>query len=648
MKAEHTILNRAEDAQAVAQMCSRSAAVLLAESEQTLDSHLRACGFRHVRRLSGERATPHFSAALDGDKVEVYVLSVCNMAAVAALTPEQFKYCNSAPSANVYVVPCVVQQLSASRARCVAMPPVCVCSGGAWGGSSEALQYLPTACRLGTSAEMPCSAWLLKRFNLAREVANRGMTLYPVVQGLAHAGHVAAGMEIKGSGTESPLMLTIVEGRSEGRLQLSYADFYSADNAVNELVISTLPDDEDQPSLVHLLADDGEEYSANCAELLMFPTRMEAGMRFRWALSLLCHHYIPLKDDETPREKYDLCAVVRSSRRCSFCGLPLCHIVADAGAQTVNVYAPVYDVYSPLPTAGERFCARGFMYAVPDEFVPTPEPECQPEPEPELNLVSHAELLPVSAALSVAAGALLGQGYEWHAPYKPLFRAGVPDFRMKAPDGKLLMVLVDTVVNQVADRCGYACRYTQSSYPTRIGALAPDNQPADLLFLTVHLESRETGFGVSVEQHGAVRPELKFCSHVEYAQPEPLSEELVARRFGEMMVTHDFSAFVPLLHDDVCYESDTAGVNLSSKFDLLRHLRACLDSWRRHDEMKNLKFLLSSVDWQGNRRPCTVACQNEEIISVSVFDLRDNRVAAIHSLSGDVLDTLSKIDTPED
>ena len=644
MKAEHTILSRAEDEQSVARLCSRTAALLLAECESSLDEHLRACGFRHVRRLTGERSTPHFSATLHDAKIEMYVLSVCNMGATAALTPEQFRHCDCAQSANVYVVPCVVQLLSSGRARCVAMPPVCVCRDGAWGGSAEALQYLPSACRLATSAEMPCSAWLLKRFNLAREVANHGMALYPVVQGLAHAGHVAAGVEIKGSGTESPLMLTITEGRSEGRLQLSYADFYSADNAVNELVIATLPNDDEAPALVHLRADDGAEYSANCAELLMFPERMELGMRFRWALSLLCNHYIPLKDDETPREKFDICAVVRSSRRCSFCGLPLCHIVADAGAQTVNVYAPVYDVYSPLPTEGEKFCARGFMYAVPDEFLPTPEPERQPEPE--LLIEPFAELLPVSAALSVAAGALLEQGYEWHAPYKPLFRTGVPDFRMKSPDGKLLMVLVDTVVNGVADKCGYACRYAQSSYPTRIAALAPDNQPADLLFLTVHLESRGGGFGVTVEQHGAVQPELQFCSHVEYKPTGSQSEESVARCFGEMMVTHDFAAFVPLLHDDVCYESDTAGVALSSKFDLMRHLRACLDAWRRRDEVKNLSFLLSSVVWQGNRRSCTVACHNGEIISATVFDLSENGVVAIHSLSGDVLNSLSKIAEP--
>ena len=121
-------------------------------------------------------------------------------------------------------------------------------------------------------------------------------------------------------------------------------------------------------------------------------------------------------------------------------------------------------------------------------------------------------------------------------------------------------------------------------------------------------------------------------------------KELVARRFGEMMVTHDFAAFLPLLHDDVSYESDTAGVSLSSKFDLMRHLRACLDAWRRRDEMKNLNFLLSSIEWQGNRHPCTVACQNGELISATVFDLRDNRVSAIHSLSCDVLDSLSKID----
>ncbi len=641
MQAEHTIISRAEGESAVAHLCSRTSDLLLAECESELVAHLRACGLRHVRRLSGERGQAHFSAELHGGKAHIYALSVCNMAAPAALTVEQLHHCDSEGVPLVLVVPCVVQQLGIARARCVAMPPVTVSRNGTLGGSAEALQYLPATYRRGTAADMPCAAWLLKKHNLTRQVANKGVPLYPVIEGYAHARHLPPGVEIKGSGTESPLMLVVLQGRREGKLQLHYADFYAAEHAVNELLL--LETDSAEPGRVRLRADNGAEYSALCAEMVMFPDRMNAGLRFRWSLSLLCNRYVPLTGGENQAETVNyLTAVVNCAERCDFCGLPLCHIVAQAGEQIVNVYAPVYGADSPLPQAGERFRAWGTLYAVPDALV-TPPPAAKPEPPPaEVEAQPAPELLPVSLALAIAAGGLLEAGYEWRLPFKPLFRCGVPEFRMRTPKGENLVVLVDTVVGEQADRRGYA-RYAPDSYPTHVGAVAPETEPAEVLFLTVQLSVAAAGFAVKVEQHGAVQPGLHFCSLIESPPGVDLTEEQVARTFGEMMVSHDFTAWAPLLREDVHYESDTAGLHLDSKLDLLRHLRSCLDNWQRRGECAHLRFMLSSVEWQGRRRPCTVACQRGEIISATIFELADNRVTAITSLAGDVLDTLQPI-----
>lgn len=648
MQAEHTIISRVEGAAAVAHLRSRTAGVLLAECEEEIGSHLRACGFRHVRRLSDGRGCADFSAALHGQKVLIYVLSVSNMAAPAALTVEQLSYCDSEGAPLVMVVPCVVQQPGAERARCVAMPPVVVGLNGTWGGSAEALQYLPAIYRRGTPSDMPCAAWLIKKHNLIREVANRGVALYPVIAGLAHTRHLPPGVEIKGSGAESPLMLVVLQGRSEGKLQLNYADFYAAEHAVNNLLL--VETDSTESGRVKLRADDGAEFSARCAEAVMFPERVVAGLRFLWSLSLLCNHYSRMPDGCDECKPGELCAVVQSAQRCEFCGLPLCHIVARSGGQIVNVYAPVYGGDSPLPSAGERFRAEGTLYAVPDALLRpsvAPEPSPEPSPEPESALQSEAEpdeeLLPVSMALAVAAGGLLTAGYKWRAPFKPLFRSGVPDFRMATPQGENLVVLVDTVVGEHSDCRGYA-RYAPDSYPTHVGVVAPETQPAEVLFLTVNLTADDGGFSVAVEQHGAVKSDLHFCSHVELPAADGLTEQQAARIFGETMVTHDFRELAPLLNENVHYESETAGLSLDSKLDLLRHLRSCYDNWQRRGECANLRFLLSSVEWQGVRRPCTVACQRGEIISATVFELLDGRIGTITSLAGDVLDTLQPIE----
>jgi hypothetical protein len=506
---------------------------------------------------------------------------------------------------------------------------------GTWGGSAEALQYLPATYRRGTAADLPCDAWLLKKHNLTREVANNGMPLFPVVEGFAHAGHLSPGVKIKGSGTECPLMLVVLQGLCEGKLQLEYADFYAAEHAVNELTLAeTVPS---VPGLVKLRADDGAEYSARCAEAVMFPERMVSGLRFRWSLSLLCSHYSSLSGEGESCSPWAVCGVVQRVCRCDFCGLPLCHIVARVGEQIVNVYAPVYGADSPLPPEGEKFCARGTMYAVPDALVSLPDkPESRPEP------VLSAELLPVSVALAVAAGGLLAAGCKWRVPFKPLFRCGVPEFRMYSPQGKNLVVLIDTVMNSQVDRRGYV-RYAPDSYPSTAGAVAPENQPVEVLFLTVNLIEAPGGYTVAVEQHGALQQGLRFCSHAELPVAPALTEEQAARTFGEMMVTHDFREMAPLVAEGVHYESETAGLSFNSKLDLLRHLRSCFDNWQRRGERANLMFLLSSVVWQGRRRPCTVACQRGEIISATIFELAENRVTAITSLAGDVLDTLQPL-----
>jgi len=99
--------------------------------------------------------------------------------------------------------------------------------------------------------------------------------------------------------------------------------------------------------------------------------------------------------------------------------------------------------------------------------------------------------------------------------------------------------------------------------------------------------------------------------------------------------------------EDVCYRSDTAGLHLLGKFDLLRHLRACFDNWQRRGECANLSFLLSGVEVQGTRRPCVVACQRGEIISATVFEVAEGRIASVESLAGDVLDTIQPLSSEE-
>ncbi len=635
MKAEYTIIRRAEDELSVARLSSLSAELLLAECEPELNKHLRACGLRHVRRLAGGHKMAHFRAEFDGALSVVYVLSVCNMAAPAALSPEQMHQCEQDGAQQVLVLPCVVQRMGGTRARCMAMPPVVVGCNGSWGGSAESLQFLPSVYRRGTSADMPCAAWLLKKHNLIRETANYGMPLYPVVEGFAHAGHLPRGVEIKGSGTDSPLMLTVLQGSRDGRLQLIYADFYAAEYAVNELVLAEHTGGGKEPGRVKLLADDGAEYSALCAEAVMFADLLKCGQRFRWSLSLLCNHYSQLQTGAAVAEGGGLVAVVQSAQRCSFCGLPLCHIVAQVGGQTVNVYAPVYDSESPLPTEGEQFCAGGTLYAVPDSLVVPPAEEMPSTAEPLL----AEELLPMGLAVAVAAGGLLASGCKWRMPFKALFRSGVPDLRMTGPQGENLVVLVDTVIDGKADKKGYTC-YAPDSYPSQTAAVTPETQPSAVLFLTVRLTTEESGYGVAVEQHGHVLPDLQFCSHVDYSPTAQLTEVLAARIFGEMMITQNFTAIAAWLREDVHYESETAGVQLGSRLDLLRHLRACFDSWQRLGALENIRFLLSGVEWQGQRRPCALACQGDEIISATIFDIVDNRIAAISSLTGDVLDTL--------
>lgn len=659
MKDVISVISRAEGAAAVKELSSRSTAALLADSETALYEHLKACRLRHVRRMvevsrEEKLILPHFTVFVDDTPADVYVLSVANPDSPAGLTSEQCRYCEQRKGRATYVLPCIVQHLRENVARCVALPPVQLRLADSWLATAEVLQYLPLTYSREVGVSMPCSAWILKKSNLLREVANNGMRLYPVVSRFAHAGHMPEELEIRGSGTESPLMLTVTAGRSGGRLQLLYGDFYSSDNAVNELVVSAQPA-EDEPPLISLKADDGSMYHALCAELQMFPLHDWLRERFTWSLSLLSH-YMSRVQPEAMTRGYDgarICVVVKSSRYCTLCGLPLCHVVGTNGAQTVNIYAAVYDSDAPLPQPGDNICAEGVLYAVPDARVvapqataPAPEPTPIPEPRPEQPVpLADAELLPLSPVLAVVAGGLLQAGYRWAVPFKPIFRHGLPELRMQAPDGRLLLVLVDTVVMGKRDSNGYA-RYEPDSYPKHLAAAPPDNQPADVLFATVALSSLPNGsYRTEVSLHGAVPPHLAFSPVVTPPRAPELSEEDAVLAFGEMMVTHDFKALLPMLREDLYYESDTAGLSFRSRLDLLRHLRACFDNWRKRGELGNLSFLLSNVEENGRLRPCIVACQSGDIISATVCDVQAGRITAIRSLAGSALDTLQPPDT---
>lgn len=637
-----TVISRADEPSSVSHLCNRSSEVLIAEEEQSLSEHLRSCGVRHVRRSTSEGSReellslPHFTAEDEAGSIAVYVVSVCNMAAPAALTMAQFRYCEQAEARKVCVLPCLTQHVREDKVRCVAWGLVTVREKGAWSTLPEAAQYLPAAHRHAIGIDIPCAAWYIKHRNLVQEIANHGQRLYPVVENFVHAGHLPVGMEIRGSGTEYPLMLTVTEGRNEGYLQVLHGGFYSSEHAVNELLVTAEDIDDGQP-LLCLRAADGTELKALCAEWQMFPNVVWQGRQFRWALSMLCGRVNMVREGafDPGCRGHELQAEVVSTNRCTFCGLPLCHIEARAGALIFNVYAAIYDPEAPLPEPGERICAVGKLYAVPDSLI---EPPSEPEPG------VAEELLPLSLPVAVVAGGLIEAGYEWSAPFKPIFRGGLPELRMISPGGERLLVLVDTVVNGRADSRGYS-RYAPDFYPDRMDSVPPENLPAEVLFATVCLESNsESGFDIKVVQHGAVRSELRFTSHVDQPCAEGLSEEIAAQKFGEMMVTHDFNAMLPLLAEDIHYESETARLSLFSKLDVLRHLRSCFDNWRSRNEMPNLMFLLSSVEYDGRRRPCTVACQHGEIISATIFEIAENRIAAIFCLAGDVLDTLQPLE----
>lgn len=638
MQAETTILSRVEGAAAVAALSNRNAGALLAESEELLGEHLRRCAMRHVRRMvelsRAEMLTqPHFTAK-DGDvPVDIYVLSIGSMDSPAGLSDEQCRYCEQQRGRAVYVLPCVVQNLREGVARCVALPPVELGRNGAWHSSPAVLQYLPLRYAHAAGVSMPCSAWLLKKSNVLREVANNGVRLYPLVERFAHAGHLPEDTVIRASGTQSPLMLTLVSGREGGRLQLLYGDFYSADNAVNELAVKEVPVSENEP-MVRLSAKDGSEFCAVCAELAMFPDHEWQGQRFLWALSMLCHRMSRVPASEQTSFGYEngrLCAEVRSARRSSLRDLPLCHLEVVAGEQTFNVYAAVYDAEASLPQPGDVVCAEGILYAVPEALVEKKAPML---PQP------HEDYLSVSVPLAVVAGGLRAAGYTMETPYKPLFRSGVPELRLKSPQGNKIWVLLDTVVNGTRDSNGYF-RYAPDSYPEHVKG------EADVLFASVALTGTDAGYRTSVSLHGRVPAGLTFCEDVKLPAVEALPEVTAARVFGEMMVTHDFSALLPLLKDDVCYKSDTAGLHLLGKFDLLRHLRACFDNWQRRGECANLSFLLSSVEVNGSRRPCVLACQRGEIISATVFDVAEGRIVSVESMAGDVLDTIQPLSAEE-
>ena len=124
----------------------------------------------------------------------------------------------------------------------------------------------------------------------------------------------------------------------------------------------------------------------------------------------------------------------------------------------------------------------------------------------------------------------------------------------------------------------------------------------------------------------------------------PLLQEVIDSG-GEFRLHPRGTSMLPLLREDVLYDSSTAATNFHSKYDLLRHLRGRFDEWQTFGDPASMRFLLSSVETPSGRRPCTVAQHLDTLVSATVFDVADGRISAIRTLSGNVLATLRPLDS---
>ena len=650
------ILARATGAADVAELCSWQLSDLFAAVEDRLLSLVGSLGFSSVRSELIESmrrgdGSPHICAEEDGSPVGVYVLCISSVQATAALSRLQYDWVCAHPGAHVFVLPCVVQRVSATSARCVTEKLSVLRAGGKWAAAEETRQFLPPgiapACFLG-------SGGLLKKHTLVREVVNAGIRIYPYVEGLAHNGDMPQHMQLLTSGEESPMLLVLTEGARGGAVRLRYADFYSCDNPVNELEVYKIT----PPQELQLMDSRGGIYRVVCAEQLMFGHCMKMGMHMRWAVSLVASSYTAGGDgisalSQSSELSTCINSVVQSVSAVQFCGLPgycLQVRVNDKLPQMLfNVYVFAHQAEGRVPKVGDAFMAEGILYAVPDSLVEagvcwadspiTAAAVIQDKRELAAARFAY-RTTPLSLHLAAIGQALLQAGCRFEEEFDPVFRFGRPEFRVLDSRGQRLLVMVDTVTNGMEDTRGYRRRFHPDRYPAHMKNMPQGGGSANILFITAFVSAiagSVTDYNVKWEFHGFnMTPELPArLSHRVPGLPlrAPITEADAARFFARCMGTQCFESLLPYLREDVYYRSETASLEVFSKSDMLRHLRGCFDNWAQHNELPNISFVTASVLYKGVRKTCTIARQSGELISATIFTVEGAFITGAESLA---------------
>lgn len=646
-----SVLARATSSADVAELSEWKVPDLMAVAESGVESHLRAAfgasvRNRYIDAMRAADGSPHFTAELAGAPVAVYVLCVASVSSAAALSSLQYAWAEAHPAADILVLPCVVQHLRPDYARCVAEPPVALRTRGAWQSGAVVQQFLPPT---HSAPHWLGEAHEIKWHTLIREVANNGTRIYPYIQGVAQYRDLPAGARILCSDAGvCPLLLVHTCGEQNGALRVERADFYSSDNAVNELEVY-----DTHPTHVELMDERGNVYRANCAELTMFPGKLKRGMHLRWAVSLVADSFLTQEQGAPCLQQIDgtraeMTGVVKSVAAIQFSSMRgYClgvQLHAKLPQLLFNLYVFEHRLSGKTPRVGEVVSAQGTLYAAPDALVESSTCWADSPQTDELEELArleslaqetHAQLLPYGAPLAALATAFIRKGYTLDAPFEPLFRFGRPEFALLSPSGERLMVMVDTVVNQHEDQRGYRCRFAADKYPAHMAKTPQDGKPADICFVTLHLKSVDgapDSFTLSAEQHGTV-VSLSLPERMTMQAATALSEEQAAHLFSDCMQSQSFEKLLPCLREDVAYTSQTAELAFSSKWDLLRHLRTCFDVWQKRGVTEELQFSVQRVQHEGRSRFCCVATQQGELISATVFSITNAMIGSIQALA---------------
>ncbi len=573
--------------------------------------------------------SPHFVYRAFGKETALYVVCISSPGAEAALSMAQYSWAEQHPQQDVWLLPCVVQRLRQDFARLVADRFVVLRTAGAWSQDEESRSFLPASMRpphwLGSAAR-------LKLRNMVRELANNGLQIYPYIAGVAHSKHLPQGVELRcyGDGS-SPTVVAVLQTAPAAPTVVLWADFYADANPVHELEVLEVTGDT-------ILVSDayGREYRAVCAELQMFPERILPRMHLRCAVNLPADTFAYSERQERScirkaGAELILRAEVLAVQRVQCCGMSgYCLQAAyDAALPDLffNVYVFEHLLVGKLPHVGDYIEVAGKLMLTPDALVQTEACWAEaPEPLP----------VPAIAPMEALAQAFAAAGYQPERAFEPLYRFGRPDLHLLTPQGGKLFVLVDFVVNGAEDYWGYRRRFYPRRYPAHMARNAQGEGPADLCFVTMHLNTAADGdaYELKASFHGTP-VELALPERLCYAVPAMAlaSESQAAALLESAMNSRDFSVLDSYLREDLYYTSETAEITLHSKTDFLRHMRGRFDQWNKLQPPPDVQFYTAIVKYQGQSRMALAAYQDGELISETVFELAAGRISRMMSLA---------------